>query len=201
VEARHHLRRRLRPIVATAILVAPLGAAGAFAAASMTVLVPDAAKDVSGALDLQRASLKLASDGRLRFVVTLAARVDAKAMLGGSGPPGSVCVKVWTDPDADPAATRADHLVCVTASNKDDLRASVYAQTAPGLPRLLGPAAVALNASRRSIVLRVSQSSLGRPQLISFAVESTRPGCARVSCIDQAPDDGAVRRFRLRAAA
>ena len=57
---------------------------------------------------------------------------------------------------------------------------------------------MAVNDSKRSFILRVSQSSLGRPELIRFAVESTRPGCARVSCIDQAPDDGAVRRFRLR---
>ena len=52
--------------------------------------------------------------------------------------------------------------------------------------------------SGRSIVVRISQSSLGRPELIRFAVESTRPGCERVSCVDEAPDKGAVRRFRVR---
>ena len=55
-----------------------------------------------------------------------------------------------------------------------------------------------LNASGRSVVLRFAQSSLGRPPRISFAAESTRPGCERVSCIDSAPDGGATRTFRLR---
>jgi hypothetical protein len=58
---------------------------------------------------------------------------------------------------------------------------------------------VTANASGRSFIVRVSQSALGRPALIRFAFESTRPGCDRVSCIDTVPDGGATRRFRLRA--
>jgi hypothetical protein len=121
-------------------------------------------------------------------------------MLAGTGPPGSVCVKVWTALDADPTATPADRLACITARTKDELRASVFSQAEAGLPVLVGSASVGVNKSGRSLILRVSQSSLGRPELIRFAVESTRPGCERVSCIDQAPDNGAVRRFRVRSA-
>jgi hypothetical protein len=185
-------------VAATTCATAALTAAVAFGAPSKTVEITDAKEDVTGALDLQRASLKLASDGRLRAVVTLASKVEPREMLAGTDPPGSVCIKVWTAEDADPAATRADRLVCVTASSTEELRASVFTQTAPGLPVRVASAPVGLSKSGRSLVVRISQSSLGRPELIRFAVESTRPGCVRVSCVDAAPDKGAVRRFRLR---
>jgi len=192
------VRSRHLTVAGLTAAVTTLAVAGAFAAASKTVSVLDATDDVNGALDLQGASLKRASDGRLRAVVTLAGKVDPRAMLAGSGPPGSVCLKVWTDDDADPATTPPDRLVCVTPRTKDELRASVYEQDASGLPALLGSASVRVNKSSRSLVVRVRQSLLGRPDRIRFAFESTRPGCERVSCIDAAPDKGAVRRFRLR---
>ena len=182
---------------AAAVLVA----VGAFAATSKPVEIRDAKADVTGVLDLQRGSLRRASDGRLRASVTLAGKLDPKAMLAKSGPPGSVCLKVWTDAGADPAAARPDRLVCVTARSDGDLRASVFEETARGLPRRLGAASVTLNKSARSLVLRVSQSALGRPELMRFAIESTLPGCERVSCVDEVPDKGAVRRFRLRGSA
>jgi hypothetical protein len=194
---REHRGRRL-PVAVLSPAVALLAVAGAFAAPSKTVVIADPADDVSGALDLQRASLNLAADGRLRAVITLTGKVSPKAMLAGSGPPGSVCVKFWTAADADPTAIGPDRLVCVTARTGDELRASVYEQPGPGLPRRLGSASVRVNDSERSLVLRISQSSLGRPALVRFAVESTRPGCERFTCIDAAPDEGAVRRFRLR---
>jgi hypothetical protein len=177
---------------------AGLTVAVAFAAPSKTVTLADPKADVTGALDLQRTSLNLASDGRLRAVVTLVGKLEPQAMLADSGPPGSICVKIWTAKDADPAAMRADRLVCVTAKSKDELRASVLSQTTAGLPVAVGTASVKVNKSKRSIVVRISQSSLGRPELIRFAFESTRPGCERVSCVDQSPDKGAVRRFRIR---
>jgi len=182
---------------AAAVLVA----VGAFAATSKPVEIRDAKADVPGVLDLQRVALRRASDGRLRASIALAGKLDPKAMLANTGPPGSVCLKVWTDAGADPAADRPDRLVCVTARADGDLRASVLEETARGLPRRLGAASVTLNKSARSLVLRVSQSALGRPELIRFAVESTRPGCERVSCVDEVPDKGAVRRFRLRGSA
>ena len=190
---------RARIAVAASVTAgASLTVAVAFGAASKAVEIPDAKGDVTGVLDLQRASLNLASDGRLRAVVTLARKVDPREMLAGTGPPGSVCIKVWTAEDADPMATRADRLVCVTAISSEELRASVLTQTAPGLPVRVASAPVNVTETGRSIVVRISQSSLARPKLIRFAVESTRPGCERVSCVDEAPDKGAVRRFRVR---
>ena len=49
----------------------------AFAASSKTVEIPDPKGDVTGALDLQRASLNLGADGRLRAVITLVGKVSA----------------------------------------------------------------------------------------------------------------------------
>ncbi len=196
---RAHARARRRPLAVATIACAgaALTVSIAVAATSKPVTIADPKTDVTGALDLQRASLNLASDGRLRAVVTLVDKLTASEMLGGSGPPGSICVKVWTAEDADPAAARADRLVCVTAESKDKLRATVLTQTEAGLATRVGSAEVKVNKSGRSLVVRISQSSLGRPELIRFAFESTRPGCERVSCIDEAPDKGAVRRFRI----
>ncbi|HEV7807867.1 MAG TPA: hypothetical protein VGO80_18755 [Solirubrobacteraceae bacterium] len=195
--ARRQRRGRGLSVSVLATAAALLVAAGSLAAPSKRVVVGDPADDVSGPLDLRRASLQLAPDGRLRAVITLAGKVDPKAMLAGSGPPGSVCLKVWTAPDVDTSAERADRLVCVTARNDAELRASVFEQREAGLPQRLQSASVRISGSRRSLVLRISQSSLGRPELIRFAVESTQPSCARVSCIDALPDKGRVRRFRL----
>ena len=194
-------RRRAVRLGAVTAVALPLAAAVALAAAppSKPVVLPDAGDDTTGALDIQRASLSLAGDGRLRAVVTFAAKVTPKAMLAKTGPPGSACVRIWTAPDADPTATRPDRLVCVTAGKDEKLRAGVYEQRDAGLPRRTGPADVKANASGRSFVVRVSQSALGRPAIIRFAFESTRPGCDRVSCIDTVPDGGATRRFRLHA--
>jgi hypothetical protein len=191
-------RRRLLRIAALTGAVAVVSVAGAFAAASKTVKIRDAIGDVTGPLDLQRASLKRGSDGRLRVVITLAGKINPAVLLASSGPPGSICLKVWTARDADPRTMPPDRLVCVTARSKDELRGSVYTQTSPGPPTRVGPASVGLNATGRSLVLRISQSSLGSPGLIRFALESTRPGCGRVSCIDLAPDRGGVLRFRVR---
>jgi hypothetical protein len=190
--------RRLRR-AAPALAAIPLAVcAVALAAPSKAVVIADKTADVSGALDIQRASVNLAADGRLRAVVTFAAKVDPKDLLAKTGPPGSACLRIWTVAAADPAVSRPDHLVCVTADKDAKLRASVLEQGDAGLPRRTATAAVTENSSGRSFVMRMSQSALGRPSLIRFAVESTRPGCERTSCIDTAPDAGAVRRFRLK---
>ena len=198
VQAPQGHRGRLPAVAAVSLAAAFAGVGGAIAAASKPVVLSDAKEDVAGALDLQRASLRLASDGRLRAVITLVGKLDPEAMLARSGPPGSVCLKFWTADDADPDAMAPDRLVCITAQSDDKLRASVFDQDDPGLPRRIGSASVGLNKSKRSLIVRVAQSALGRPELIRFAIESTRPGCARVSCIDAVPDRGAVRRFRIR---
>lgn len=197
-EQRRRQRRRLLCLGVLTAGAVSLAVAVALAAPSRPVVIQDAAADVTGPLDLKRAALNRASDGRLRAILTFAGKVTPRTLLASSGPPGSACVRVWTDPDADPAATRPDRLVCVTARSEDELRAGVFQQRAAGLARRVASASVKANASGRSLVIRISQSSLGRPELIRFAVESTLPGCDRTTCIDTAPDAGAVRRFGLR---
>jgi len=170
----------------------------AFAAASRPVVISDPRNDVTSPLDLVRVSLGRAADGRLRAAVTVAQKLTPKMLLASSGPPGSACLRIWTNADADPTATRPDRLVCVTARSTDELRGGVYEVKGAELPRRLTDATAKRSASGRSIVLRFTQSSLGRPKRIRFTVETTRPGCERLTCIDIAPDKGTVRVFRLR---
>lgn len=195
--ARGHGRR----IVAGGGIVAALAAvvvSAALAATSKTIVLPDAHGDVSGALDLTRVSLQRASDGRLRAALSFADKLSPKALLAGSGPPGSTCIRIWTAPEADPASMRPDHLACVTARSDDEFRAGVYEVTGAALPKRVASASVKLTASGTSLILRFTQSSIGRPSRLRFAVESTRPGCERSTCIDTAPDGGKPRTFRLR---
>ncbi len=182
-----------------------LGAAGgavavpaALAAPSRPIAISDPAADVSGALDITRVALQRAADGRLRASISFAAKLTPRTLLAASGPPGSACVRIWTDAGVDPAVTRADRLVCVTARSARAFRGGVYEVVNPGLPTRVADASTKLSSSGRSLALRFAQSSLGRPQRIRFAFESTRPGCALVSCIDSAPDGGKARTFRLR---
>lgn len=195
---RRATRARSPALAALVAAALALATAAAVAAPSRPVVVRDPAGDPGDALDLTRVASSRAADGRLRAVLTFAGRVTAATLLATSGPPGSACLRIWTDDDADPAAMRPDRLVCVTASSRRRLRAGVFEQPDAGLPRRVGAAAVSASASGRSLVVRFSQSSLGRPPAIRLAAEATPPGCDRATCVDTAPDGGAVRRLRLR---
>jgi len=189
----------LRLLVLTALSATALSfvTASVLAAPSKPVLVPDATGDVPGKLDLQRLKLGIAN-GRLRAAVTFAGTVTAADMFVRSGPPGSVCLRVWTATNADPESTRPDRLVCVTARTTKALRASVLRQEGPGLPERVRPASVTASKSDRSIIISIAPSALGSPASIRYALESTRPGCDRTSCIDTVSAAPATRRFRLR---
>lgn len=189
-------RRRLLACGGLAAAVVSLAVAAALAAPSEPLSIADTTE--GGPLDIQRAQLSRAKDGRLRARLTFVAKITPKTLLAPGGPPGSACLRIWTAPDADPTAMRPDRLVCVSARSDDEIRGSVYQQVGPGLPKRVADAAAKVSPSGRSLIIRVSQSALGRPRLIRIAAESTRPGCERVSCIDSAPNDGSTRRFRLR---
>jgi hypothetical protein len=180
------------------VAVSAIVVSGALAAASKTLVITDPHGDVTGALDLTRVSLQRSSDGRLRAVLSFADKVTPKTLLAGTGPPGSACMRIWTAADADPTSMRPDRLACVTARSEDEFRGGVYDATGPQPPKRLADASVKQTASGQSIVLRFTQSSIGRPPRIRFAIEATRPGCERVTCIDTLPDRGAARTFRLR---
>jgi len=191
--ARFRLAAGVLGVVLPAIVVS-----GALAAPSKTLVITDPRADVSGAVDLTRVSLQRSSDGRLRAVFSFAAKLTPKTLLAGSGPPGSACLRIWTVATADPAVMRPDRLACVTARSDDEFRGGVYEVTGPQPPKRIADASVKQTASGQSIVLRFTQSSIARPQRIRFAVEATRPGCERVTCIDALPDGATARSFRLR---
>ena len=189
---------RLLTASACVAAIAAVAVSAAPAATSKTAVIIDARGDVTGPLDLRRVSLQRASDGRLRAALSFTDTLTPKALLAGSGPPGSACIRIWTREDADPASMRPDRLACVTARADDEFRGGVYDATRAGLPQRIAGASVKITASGTTIVLRFTQSAIQRPQRFRFAAESTRPGCERATCIDAAPAGGRARMFRLR---
>lgn len=192
------MRSRLRLLSLAMLAVTALAATSVLAAPSKSTLLSDVKTDVTGALDLQRAKLSVDSRKRLRVAVTFARAVKPLDMLAKSGPPGSLCVRVWTRVAADPMTMRPDRLTCVTARSKTALRARVLKQDGPGPPERVSRASLSRSKSGRSFVIRITPASLGGPRRVRVAVESTRPGCDRTSCIDTVPAAPITRRFRLR---
>lgn len=191
-------RQRLLVVGLLTAAAAPLAVAAALAATSKPLRIVDPTQETTGPLDILSAHISRAKDGRLRAIVTFAAKIAPKTLLAPGGPPGSACLRIWTAPDTDPTAIRPDRLVCVTARSEDELRGGVYQQPGPGLPKRVADASAKVNKTGRSLIIRLSQSALGRPKRILVAVETTAPGCDHIGCIDSAPNDGSTRPFRLR---
>jgi len=150
-------------------------------------------------LDLRRVAFAVAPDRRLRATISTFSAWANTDLFAGSGPPGSVCLRLWAT--SRPARlSPADYLVCATvAPDGHTLRGAVLANRAHGLPRRVGTAAV-VRATPRSIILRFGQSAVGRPQRLSFAAESTRGGCSTVGCVDVLPEGGGAGLLVLRSA-
>jgi hypothetical protein len=182
---------RARVACVVGVVAALAGAAGGGAAwgaasASKAQVATDAKGDVGdGDLDLTRVSLKRATDGRLQASLTLASSWDGKDLLAGSGPPGSLCLKVWTT--SKPPDTTPQWLVCATAGRDGALRGSILQQRANRLPARTGGADVS-QPNARTVTLRFATSAVGAPARLYAAAEATRPGCTRGSCTDLAPD-------------
>src|SRR3954447_9512250 len=185
--------RRLAAAAATAAC-ALAAAAAAPAQTDGTAVVRDPV-DTAGGLDLTRVQLGRTSDGRLRAALTLAAPWRMRDLPAEDGPPGSLCLRMWTSTRAP--GTYPDLLLCVTADARGDhLRGAVLAERA-GTLRRVAPAALA-RSSLRTVVVRFSQTAIGRPAAVRFAAEATPPGCPRPACVDTAPDAPAVARLTLR---
>jgi hypothetical protein len=170
-------------------------ASAALAAAPKPITVIDPKGDVNGALDLRQVVLARGTDGRLRASLTLAESWDADALLADSGPPGSVCLKVWTA--ATPPDQTPDYLVCVTADADGDLRGSVLKERPNQLPQRVGAATVT-KPSERTVTVRFSQTAIGKPETVRVQAETTRAGCPRGTCIDLAPDAPKYMTLKLR---
>jgi len=161
-------------------------------------VVRDPAGDVgTGGLDATRVSVGRAPDGRIRASVTMGAPWAPRDLLADSGPPGSICLRAWLG-GRRPSASQPDYLVCATvAANNERLKASVFRERAGQLPERVAGAS-ATKPSARTAVLRFGQSALGRPAVLRFAVETAPGGCARLSCVDTAPDAPRSARVALR---
>jgi hypothetical protein len=181
------------------VLVAlALAAVAPAAGTPRPVAVKDARDAGAGAPDLTRVQLGMASDGRLRAALTLAADWVAHDLLDGNGPPGSLCLRLWTK--TDPGAAPPDFLACITAADDETARGTVL-QNRAGQPPLKVATAVVGRTSVRTATLRFSLSAIGAPSRIRFAAEATKPGCARVSCVDTAPDAPTTATLRLKGSA
>ncbi len=189
-------RRACRTLLAGCTALLALAAAAPAADAPSPTVVKDAKDAVAAAPDLTRAQLGLASDRRVRVALTLAVPWQPKDLLASTGPPGSLCVRLWTV--TKPGATPPDFLVCATSrADGETMRGTVF-KTQPGeVLSKVGPAIVG-RTSDRTMTLRFSQTLVGRPKTIDFIAEATKPGCTRVSCVDTAPEAPKTATFRIR---
>src|SRR3954454_19282510 len=92
-----------RPALAVAGLALVALAGGHAAAAQVPapgpaapVIVRDPV-DSAGGLDLTRVPLGRAAAGRLRAALTLSAPWRVRDLPAGDGPPGSLCLRMWTE--------------------------------------------------------------------------------------------------------
>lgn len=189
-------RHACRGLAAGCLAALALTAAAPAAQAPSPTVVKDAKDAGDGAPDLTRVQLGLTSDRRLRAALTLATGWVAKDLIAKQGPPGSLCLRLWTV--TKPGAAPPDFLVCVTArQDEETTRGSVFkTQAGQELSRVAG--AIVGRTSDRTVTLRFSQTAVGRPATIRFVAEATKPGCARVSCVDTAPEAPKTATFRVR---
>jgi hypothetical protein len=113
------------------------------------------------------------------------------------GPPGSVCVNVWTRRTPWEASPNFD--VCVTGDrSRRKLLASVSRLGPRGGVRRVGNASAQLT-SRRRLVVRFDPDLIGRPAAYRWSVHVTtfESGCTRRGCQDFAPRRGRTVRTEL----
>ena len=189
-------RRARRSLLAGCAAVLALSTSALAAGTPAPVVVKDAKDAVAGAPDLTRAQLGLASDRRVRVALTLAAPWQPKDLLAREGPPGSLCVRLWTI--TKPGAVPPDFLVCATTrADGETMRGTVF-KSQPGEQMVQAGVAIVGRTSDRTMTLRFSQTLVGRPKTIGFIAEATKPGCTRVSCVDTAPEAPKTATFRVR---
>jgi hypothetical protein len=142
------------------------------------------------------------SNDRLAQIVRFHEPVSPRSFrnaVAEHGPPGSVCVDIWTT--RTPREESPNFDVCVTSNrNRDDLVASVSRLGPRGGVRRVGRASAELT-SRRRLVVRFDPDSIRRPAAYRWSVQVTtfERGCTRRGCIDLAPRRGRTERTKLRA--
>lgn len=187
-------RPRARWLAAATAACALTAAAVAPAQTTDTAAVRDPV-DTAGGFDLTRVQVGRASDGRMRAALTLAAPWRMRDLPADDGPPGSLCLRMWTVTKGE--AVFPDRLLCITADARArHMRGAIFVERGGTLERVAS--AGLARSSDRTVVARFSQSAIGRPVRVRFAAEATPPGCPRAACIDTAPNAPAVATLTLR---
>jgi hypothetical protein len=135
--------RRAAGTGALTLAVAALAGATAVGATGDTAVVATekAGGAATGAPDLTRVSLQRGSDGRLRAGLSFASSLAVKDLVAKSGPPGSVCLRLYTS--TKPGVLPPDFLVCATADAKGKaFRGTVMAEQVNALPKKVATAVV-----------------------------------------------------------
>ena len=142
-----------------------------------------------------------ASNDRLAHVVRFHEPIsprDFRNAVAEHGPPGSVCVDIWTT--RTPREESPNFDACVTSDrDRDDLLASVSRLGPRGGVRRVGRASAELT-SRRRLVVRFDPDLIRRPVAYRWSVQATtfERGCTRRGCVDRAPRRGRTERTTLR---
>ncbi|MEX2194500.1 MAG: hypothetical protein WD844_04365 [Thermoleophilaceae bacterium] len=186
------MRRRLLALLAVVAVAVP-----ALAFAQSRILDRD---DSAGVVDLAsaRAAHNRVTD-ELVWVIDLHDAFRADLLLNRDGPPGSVCVNMWTR--RTPGEGAPDYDVCVTSEERGrELRATVAQHRFAGDVRRRGTADVE-EASDTRLELRVDPDLIRRPRSLHWTVQAAvfSPGCPTFTgCEDFIPDRPRTSRTRLR---
>jgi hypothetical protein len=139
-----------------------------------------------------RATHDRAND-RLAHVIRFHEGIGPRAFrnqVAEHGPPGSVCVNIWTR--RTPWEASPNYEVCVTTDrDAENLLAGVSRLGPRGSVRRVGRASAELT-SRRRLVVRFDPDVIRRPAAYRWSVQVTtfEDGCTRRGCGDVAPRRG-----------
>ena len=137
---------------------------------------------------------------RLAHIVRFHGRISARNFRNAvqeHGPPGSICINIWTSRTPWEASPNYD--VCVTGDrDRRKLVASVSRHGSSGGVRRVGRAGAELTSARR-LVLRFDPDLIRRPGSYRWSVHVTtfERGCTRRGCQDFAPRRGRSVRTQL----
>jgi hypothetical protein len=144
------------------------------------------------------------TNDRVAHIVRFHERISARSFrneVDEHGPPGSLCVNIWTRRTPWEASPNFD--VCVSGDRDyDDLLASVSKLGPRGGVKRRGSASAELT-SRRRLVIRFDPDLIGRPAAYRWSVQVTtfERGCTSRGCQDFAPKRGRSVRTELGAPA
>jgi hypothetical protein len=186
---------------ALSLALAVLAAGSALAVAQTGDGTVEDGNDSRSALDLAavRATHDRSND-RLAHIVRFQGPISPRNFRNAvqeHGPPGSVCVNIWTSRTPWEASPNYD--VCVTADrDRRRLLASVSRHGARGGVRRAGRASAELTSKRR-LVVRFDPDLIRRPGSYRWSVHATsfERGCKRRGCQDVAPSRGRSVRTQL----